>query len=233
MLTSIDELKKEGFIIAGIVSDNLRVQVSSIHEVIEEKGFFFHIACGNHCIHNAIKDACLENEMLGAMVKELENFTNFMNRKDVLSQLQLAIPKRCLTRWTNVFDIAHYIVLHYAKISSFFNNKETYDLATFSDVDTLETVFNVLHHTCFILSIILFPFKIISEKLESDQSTCGYIFGYEYAALIKMTQIGVAVPELSELCDSLCRAVKIRLDEKKRLSAEPTSFSTNSYWKAN
>ena len=66
------ELKSQGFKVAGIVSDSMRVQVSSIHEIIEESEFRFHVSCGNHCIHNAIKDAFETNETMAQMLRCIE-----------------------------------------------------------------------------------------------------------------------------------------------------------------
>ena len=99
---AIVQLHEEGFVVTGIVSDDLRVQVDSILEISREDHFLFHISCGNHSIHNAIRDAFESNAELGTMLNNLEKFTTLMNRKDILSKIQTAVPKRCINRWTKV-----------------------------------------------------------------------------------------------------------------------------------
>ena len=210
----IEELEAEGFTVAGIVSDGLRVQVNAILDIIQNSHFLFHVSCGDHAIHNALKDAFRQSEELNKMLSDLENFTILMNHKDILSKIQISIPKRCMTRWTNVYDISYYIVEHYETICEFFNTEENYLLPSMKDSDDLESAYNIITKSCFILTMILKPLKTLSLKLESDHTTCGYIFGYEYSVLIKLTQLGIQFPILEEYCNLLAECVKQRLFEK-------------------
>ena len=211
---AIEQLQEEGFVVAGIVSDDLRVQVNSILEISLESHFLFHVSCGNHCVHNAIKDAFDNNGELGKMLKNIEQFVDVMNRKDVLSKTQIAVPKRCTTRWTNVYDIALFIVKHYETFKNFVNDVESYSLSSMQSVEALMAIHEILSTQSFILTLILLPLKLLSLKLESDKTTCGNIFGFEYSALIKLTQLGIDFEQIAPYCNELAHCIKQRLAEK-------------------
>ena len=108
-----------------------------------------------------------------------------MNRKDVLSKLHISVPKRCLTRWTNVFDISYFILQHYETFQLLIHDQNFLSLSSMNDLNAVQSAYNVITKTCFILTLILLPLKLLSEKLEADKTTCGYIFGFEYSAFDK------------------------------------------------
>ena len=58
------------------------------------------------------------------------------------------------------------------------------------------------------------PLKLLSMKLESDSTTCGSIFGYEYTALIKLSQLSAECPSIAGYCNILTECVKTRLKSK-------------------
>jgi hypothetical protein len=110
---SISELERDGFAITGIVSDNLRVQVSAIEAVQEEKNHtFIHVPCGCHCLALAILDLCTQNDALAQAVAHIEAFSQLMTTRAILSKLKCSFPTRCMTRWTNLFDISAWIIEH-------------------------------------------------------------------------------------------------------------------------
>jgi hypothetical protein len=72
---AITEVETDGFAVAGIVSDNLRVQIKAITEVQEENAnSFLHIPCGCHCLALGIKDFCSQNPRIEQAVHSIELF---------------------------------------------------------------------------------------------------------------------------------------------------------------
>lgn len=71
--TFADELRKalnklisDGFIITGIVSDNLRTQINTIQETIKDFPGIVHVPCGCHTLQLALEDVDIEFDINSA-----------------------------------------------------------------------------------------------------------------------------------------------------------------------
>ena len=94
---------------------------NDIDHVIDETGnTIVRISCSCHCIKLAFNDFL---KYLDDSSKSLETFSNVFSSKTISSRFQCSCPKRCITRWSNIFDISAWIVKHYDNIESFLSEK--------------------------------------------------------------------------------------------------------------
>lgn len=210
--TTITELEADGFVVGGIVSDNLRVQVKAISQVqVEKKNKFLHIPCGCHCLSLAIKDLCDDNRAISRAVSVLHDFSILLNTKPVLALLKCSCPSRCLTRWTNIYDIAAWIVSHLDALIAFFQNPTVYGLKSLRSHSVLELCKETMLGAAPLLVLLLQIFKVLSLKLESNRTSAGCIYGYEMSALATFQQLCIERPCISGYRDDVYNAVMRRL----------------------
>ena len=222
----IENLKSIGFTIAGIVSDNLRVQCSSISIVIAQNDpQFFHIRCSAHSLHLGIDDAFRSDPALKSLLNSLSNFCIFMNHKDVLSKIKMSTPKRCLTRWTNIFDICSFIMKHYGKYFDFIENQENFSLESLTNSYAIEVMKQSITFIAPLFFLLLLPFKILSDKLESDRFTVGFVYGFERTACIQLEQLAVQIPQINQNAREFIATISKRLSKSESGLLEFLSFS--------
>ena len=215
--TVISEIEANNIEVIGIVADNLRVQTSAIDKVIESRPKLFHFSCGPHSVHNALKDF-FSNDDLAKHIKIIEAFTIIMNKKDILSKIKLSTPKRCLTRWTNLFDICFFVMDHISQFVEFFQNESILELSSLQNAENLETILTMLQLTAPLISLLLYYPKQLSLRLESDKTSCGFLFGYETSVYIQLMAVGNTFPDLKEYTSLLADSLQ------KRLSNSPNGI---------
>ena len=211
VFSMIQEIEENGLIVTGIVCDNLRVQTSGIMQAFLAFPDKFHFECNAHALHNGIKVSFSNDAVLQHFLDSLEIFVLLMNKKSVLAVLKLATPKRCITRWTNIYDICSFIAKHYETYLNFFANEEFYEQAIFTDSYTLELVKETISTIVPLLCLLLYFPKKLSMKVENDRTTCGMTYGLEKAALIKMEQLAIQYPPLTHYINILRENIQNRL----------------------
>jgi hypothetical protein len=78
---------------------------------------FVQIPCGCHCLALAIKDLRSNNEMMNRAMILLEIFSVLLNTNPILAILKGSGHSRCLTRCTNIYNIAALVVSHLDELS--------------------------------------------------------------------------------------------------------------------
>ena len=221
---TITKVKEHGLIVSGTVCDALRVQNSAINEILEENNDFFHFYCGAHSLHNALKDAFRDDGELDHFVSVVETFTILLNKKDVLSQIKLSTPKRCITRWTNMYDICVFVMNHYEKYIQFLNNPDTYELKSIKNTKLLKIIREMLTKVAPLFSVLLFYPNKLSKKLESDRSSCGLVYGFERSLIVTMNQQSAEYPELRKYFEILSEKIELRLSSSEHGMLELIAF---------
>ena len=224
MKDAITTLKEDGVIVTGIVGDNLRVQTTSIANVRKDYPSLFHINCGAHLLHNGVGDGFKADSELEHMLDSLEVFCSFMNSKPVLACFKLSTPTRCLTRWTNVFDIAFHVAKHYDAYRAFFENKDTYSLSSFKEVQRVKIAKEVMLKIVPIFTIVLFPLAILSQKLENDRSTIGNTYGFELSALFLLDELAIRFQEIRKYIKIISNSVRERFRDRESCLLEHLAF---------
>lgn len=173
---------------SGIVANGLRVQRKAVSQCIEDRGSkMLSIPCSCHCLNLAILDY-LKN--LSDSIDCIETFALVFNTKTVSTRLKISCPNRCYTRWSNFFDICSWMVIHYEQIEMFLNQESNLKLSAFQKNDqVIAKCIKALRKWAPLLTILLLPFKILSEKLEGDSITSGYTYGYSHSATILLEQL--------------------------------------------
>jgi hypothetical protein len=209
---AISELQLDGFAVSGIVSDNLRVQVSAIEDVKAENGdTFVHVPCGCHCLALAIKDLCPQNSIIARAVAHIEEFSVLLTSKPILAQLKCSCPSRCMTRWRNLFDISAWIVDHMDVLSTFFNEPTSYSIRSLQSPECLNMCLEKMNQDAPILLMILQIFKILSLKLESNKTSSGCIYGYEMSPFVTFHELCQEHPILELIHEEINTAILHRL----------------------
>ena len=221
---AIESLTNEKITVTGIVGDNLRVQTSSIEEVKIKYPSLFHINCGAHLLHNGVKDAFIADSELEHMLNSLETFTSIMNSKPVLALFHLATPRRCLTRWTNIFDISIFVARHYDEYAKFFKSEESYSLPVFKKLGNVKIAKEVMIEIIPLFTIILLPFAILSFRLENDHISCGCTYGFERSALFVLDHFAERFPNISKFIKILTDSVRRRFIDKGSSLIELLAF---------
>lgn len=213
ILSTISDLQEKGFNVCGIVSDNLRVQVKAIRQAIEDTGnTLIHVPCSCHCLNLAIIDYL---NSLKDPIECIETFVQIFQSKTISSILKISCPKRCCTRWSNIYDICSWIVIHYEEIEDFFSNEANLKLSVFPKFKSqMKKCIKAIRKWAPLLTILLLPFKILSEKLEGDSITAGYTYGYSHSAIVLLEQI-VSNTEYETMAQNLISCVLKRLDFSK------------------
>jgi hypothetical protein len=212
ILGAINELEADGFVVSGIVSDNLRVQISAISTVQSDKmNKVIHIPCGCHCLSLAISDFIKQNHVLSQADSCLEAFTKLLNSKPVLSKLKCSCPSRCFTRWTNIYDIADWIVTHIETLNAFFEDPEVYKIKSLQSETILEMCLETMKGASPLLLMLLQVFKVLSLRLENNRTSCGCIYGYEMSALATFQQLCMQYPSIAHFKEEVINAVLRRL----------------------
>ena len=124
---------------------------------------FIKVPCSCHCLNLAINDFMdsLENAN-----KCIETFSIVFSSRPVTSRLKLSCPKRCLTRWSNIFEICSFIVINNEAIEKFLSNKNNIKLSSFhKSTEIILNCINAAKYWAPMLTILLLPFKILSEKI--------------------------------------------------------------------
>lgn len=100
----------------------------------------------------------------------IENFSHIFNSKSISSRLKSICPKRCLTRWSNVFDICSYIITHFDSLKKFFAYKFNLILSPFQKkVKIVESCIKAVVKWAPLLYITLLLFKILVNNLVLEQ----------------------------------------------------------------
>lgn len=210
IVNAITELESRGYIVTGIVSDGLRVQSKAILAAQKTIGnTFIKVPCSCHCLNLAINDFMdsLENAN-----KCIETFSIVFSSRPVTSRLKLSCPKRCLTRWSNIFEICSFIVINNEAIEKFLSNKNNIKLSSFhKSTEIILNCINAAKYWAPMLTILLLPFKILSEKLEGDTVCAGYTYGYTQSAIILLEQLIFNSP-LEEQGLNLIKSIHDRID---------------------
>ena len=101
----------------------------------------------------------------------------------------MSCPKRCITRWNNIFDICSWIVIHYDEIENFFKCYDNITLSPFQQSPQLvQNCIDAVRKWAPLLTVLMMPFKYLSNKLESDSTSSGYTYGYTQVATILLQQ---------------------------------------------
>ncbi|EAY21889.1 hypothetical protein TVAG_249490 [Trichomonas vaginalis G3] len=210
----LNQLISEGFIVTGIVSDNLRVQVSAIEKVLKDFGCIVHIPCGCHTLELALKDA-EETEIINEGKYDLEWFSRMFNRKHAHAALEVAPPKRCATRWSNLFAIAEWIVRRRLRLIQFCASGEAIQIKDFQDecLDEWNEMADIITTSAPIMFTILLPFAHMIKVLEGDGVGAFKIYGYMMSTIANLKDIVTKVPQLQETILRLIDLVLERLND--------------------
>ena len=222
---AINAVQEEGLIVTGIVSDCLRVQTAAIYNIISVYPGIIFVPCGAHAVHNGIKDAISANPDLRMMVTTLESFVILTNSKPILGNLKVSTPKRCITRWTNIYDIALYIVKHRDSYISFLENPQNHEIHQLRHVFHVETFIETVNRIAPTLAILLHPLYVLSQKLENDRSSFAFTYGYEAVACIKLEEIARKYPSLADEANILAKSIHDRLHKGTHGACQALAFS--------
>ena len=127
----INELKSENIIVSSIVGDNLPAQKSAFsHEPNSMQGlnpgtplaapFWFSCIC--HSLALGLKDAINDHSALSEFAEMIKITSYIFRTKPFVAALGVVCPSFCCTRWTNLFDIAKWIISHCEDIEKLFLN---------------------------------------------------------------------------------------------------------------
>ena len=120
----IDHLKNQyNIFITGIVGDNQKAQKSAIDpnskKSLQYKSLdcnvkaIVYCPCMCHSVSLALKDFILENDIFNEMISNLRTVSEILKSKNITNIIFKVCPSYCVTRWTILFDIAHWIVVHF------------------------------------------------------------------------------------------------------------------------
>lgn len=87
-----------------------------------------HVPCSCHCINLAVSDFL---NGLGDPIECNETFSKVFQSKTISSRLKISCPKRCCTRWSNIYDICSWIISNYEEIEAFLSKSENVKLKVF------------------------------------------------------------------------------------------------------
>ena len=222
--TTITEIEDYGLSVTGIVCDGLRVQTNAINSIIEKRPCLFHIPCGAHSLHNAVKDMTKDHSTFQMHVDYLETFAILTNKKDILSKLKIAMPKRCVTRWTNIFDMASFIMNHLETYLNFLMNEEIYNLNSLKNSYALDLMQKVINESAPTLALLLYYPKKLSNILEKDNISFGHVYGFEKSTIIQLQQLAVRFPDIEDFCYILAEKIEKRLNRSEHGKLEKLAF---------
>ena len=169
---SIENLTDKGFVVAGVVCDNLPVQWQAFVQTqkkfcnLPDKASFLLFSCSCHNIALAIKDASEICPFLDECIQSLILFSQIFRSKPICTILHQACPQYCSTRWNIVYDIALWIILHFDEIYSVLQDPRIFKFAELKD--NIETVIKSLFVFSPSIIILMHPFKLISKIFEGD-----------------------------------------------------------------
>jgi hypothetical protein len=106
-----------------------------------------------------------------------------LNTKQMLARLKRSCPTRCMTRWTNIFDIAAWIIRHRELLNTLFEDRSLYKLDILNSAEICQMCFDTMKIHAPTLAMLLIVFKILSLKLENNRTSASCIYGYEMSAL--------------------------------------------------
>lgn len=182
MTEVITDLMKDGIKISGIITDNLRSQTSAVNHRMPNsfqnspyrpkyiKSVIW-ISCACHSLALAINDMIKKNEEFSTAYDNLSAAVSFLRTKNIINVLEAICPAICPTRWTGIFDIASWII-NYNKpiidaLKCNLNSGKAYDVSSSAILGITTSAKK--------LFLWLLPYKIASEKLESERLSAGYI----------------------------------------------------------
>ena len=173
--------------VAGFVADNLRVQWSALASVLENAPEHLAIPCGCHTFHLCLNDARKLCPKFDKFCQNVELFSKIFSSKPVASRLGGGCPTVCLTRWTNLYDIASWIVFHVESIVDFLVSADVREVPEIHE--HIEGIVKVLFVYAPSLVSFLTAFKLLSQKLESDNIMIAQVFPYTLSALISTQEV--------------------------------------------
>ena len=205
---TILNLSTQNIKVSGIVCDNLRVQSSAIEKVISDYGkTFIKVPCSCHTIQLSINDLFKEPKMSDSL-SCIETFSHIFNSMSISSRLKTSFPKRCITRWSNVFDIYSYIISHFGSLKNFLSDNFNLNLLPFQkNVKIVESCIKAVVKWAPLLYIALIPFKILINNLEGDHVTSGYIYGFCRSAMIVLEQLSIKITCIKEVKQKLIQLI--------------------------
>ena len=168
--------------ITNIISDNCRSQVCAIDHN-SKNSFqndprapdFMHriiwISCGCHNLALAINDLSKKGSLhYSILFEKFSNIVALLRTKAMINLLNLICPPMSPTRWTGLFDIAFWILKHmnHIKITleQMLKQPEAYEIP--------DNLIDLLFQVPFKFFVLFLPYKIASEKLESERMPAAY-----------------------------------------------------------
>ena len=176
---TITLLLEQNVNIVAIVTDNFKAQVSAINHTCDksiqhnstnpEICKIIWISCACHTLALGLCDAskvCAYCDL----VEHVIAVARFFRSKNIINLLGLKCPIYTPTRWTGIFDIAHWLVKNskiiFSKINASLETKTAYDVS-----DYIIDGFTLAAQTLF---VILLPFSIATHLLEADNLPAAY-----------------------------------------------------------
>lgn len=171
----LKELREVGIRIQVICSDNLKAQVlalnpempQSFHRDIdaEFRGIRW-LPCSCHTLSLALIDLT-KNTMFNEDVQNCEMLVSFLRTKKVRTTLPFIVPSITKTRWNSLFNSAFFIAKNYYQIARC--------------LDSLHNEINVndafaSFRSCFKITLLLWPFALAINNMESDRLSCTEIY---------------------------------------------------------
>ena len=218
---AIKSVSKNGLILSGIVADNLKVQWSALNEILSEKKSLVAFACACHSLNLSLLDFKTNCGRIAESISNLEAFAHIFSSKPVTSRFGKVCPRFCPTRWTIYVDITSCIIQHAEEIADVVM-KHLYQLDYVKD--NIEIITDTLFRDAPLIHSILWPFKALSEKLESDHTSITDIYGFMFSSFHIAHSFLNCNDELHELLNELIQFIKNRLEKTKSGLMQYTLF---------
>lgn len=161
VLTAILTLQNFGIEISGVVSDNLRAQVTAFNhhspksiQQTQDIPIFRAIRrfpCQCHCISLVISDL-LKQPGFEEWYNQIILVVNYLRTKTIKLKLKSTVPAICRTRWTNLYSILEWFCSNYNNLYQFLNNSPTISFSRFpseiaSLIDVMITILPSMYPT--------------------------------------------------------------------------------------
>ena len=128
---TIKEIMDHGIFISSIVGDNLIAQKSAFDHgsnsmQIRNLGtpyaapFWFSCIC--HTLSLGLRDAMESDHSLSKFASKIKDISIIFRSKPMVATLKVICPSYCPTRWTNLYDIALWLICHSKQIEDLILN---------------------------------------------------------------------------------------------------------------
>jgi hypothetical protein len=200
----INELQSKNIIITSFVGDNLPAQIGglghwnnmafqnlNLEEITSIHKSVLYSPCSNHVLNLALKDLLQVNSLFDSTIDRLHRIIQVFHKSEMIKLLKSRIPDIPTTRWIYSYDALYWIMKN-RRSFNFLCTESMHRpklIEIFRDEDILEDCVDGIPQDFVDLSIILKPIKILSQILESNNTSLSDVAPLLNATFIKLDSV--------------------------------------------